>query len=141
MTPTEIRNLIAKKIEGQGSAIDIGNGLPAILNGLIELVENAVPAALKNIPVIEKITESPVSISEELYSEIVINSAIIYDGKLMTLVTDETIARAVLEQVPGSVVTYGQVEYDERGDLNSYHVIYVASKVDTNSYWLGEIDY
>lgn len=43
MTPTEIRNLIAKKIEGQGSAIDIGNGLPAILNGLVELVENAAP--------------------------------------------------------------------------------------------------
>ena len=43
MTPTEIRNLIAKKIEGQGSAIDIGNGLPAIPNGILDEIA-AIPA-------------------------------------------------------------------------------------------------
>lgn len=50
MTPTEIRNLIAKKIAGQGTMVDVGNGLPAILNGLVELVEEATAAAAAAAP-------------------------------------------------------------------------------------------
>lgn len=43
MTPTEIRNLIAKKIEGQGTMVDIGNGLPVILNGILDMIAD-IPA-------------------------------------------------------------------------------------------------
>lgn len=39
MTIREIRDLIAKKITGQGTQVDLGNGLPAILNGILDAVE------------------------------------------------------------------------------------------------------
>lgn len=38
MTIQEIRDLIAKKISGQGTMVDVGGGLPAILNGILDLV-------------------------------------------------------------------------------------------------------
>lgn len=41
MTIQEIRDLIAKKITGQGTQVDLGNGLPAIFNGILDAVEGA----------------------------------------------------------------------------------------------------
>lgn len=43
MTINEIRALIAQKIAGQGSMVDAGGGLPAILNALCDAIE-AIPA-------------------------------------------------------------------------------------------------
>lgn len=37
-TINEIKNLIKTKIEGQGSQVDIGNGLPQILNGIMDAI-------------------------------------------------------------------------------------------------------
>ena len=37
MTKEEIKALIDAKIAGQGSAVDVGSALPAILNGILEL--------------------------------------------------------------------------------------------------------
>lgn len=47
MTTDEIRALIAKKISGQGTMVDVGGGLPAILNALLDKVEAAEAAAPK----------------------------------------------------------------------------------------------
>ena len=47
MTTDEIRALIAKKISGQGSAIDVGNGLEPILNALCDALDAAQAAAPK----------------------------------------------------------------------------------------------
>ena len=47
MTTDEIRALIAKKISGQGSAIDVGNGLEPILNALCDAVDAVQAAAPK----------------------------------------------------------------------------------------------
>lgn len=38
MTIQEIRDLVAKKISGQGTMVDVGGGLPAILNGILDLI-------------------------------------------------------------------------------------------------------
>ncbi len=38
MTKEEIQGLIAKKIEGQGTQIDASSVLPAILNGIMDLI-------------------------------------------------------------------------------------------------------
>lgn len=48
MTTTDIKNLIASKIAGQGSAVDAGSALPEILNGIVEALEK-IPA----IPYVE----------------------------------------------------------------------------------------
>ena len=37
MTKEEIKALVNAKIAGQGSAVDVGSALPAILNGILEL--------------------------------------------------------------------------------------------------------
>lgn len=39
MTKEEVKALIKAKIEGQGSAIDAASVLPAILNGIIDLID------------------------------------------------------------------------------------------------------
>ena len=38
MTTQEIKDLIASKIAGQGSAVDAGSALPEILNGIVDLM-------------------------------------------------------------------------------------------------------
>ena len=43
MTKEEIQALIDAKIAGQGSAIDIGGALPAILGGILELATQSGP--------------------------------------------------------------------------------------------------
>lgn len=40
MTIQEIRDLIAKKIAGQGTQVDVGGGLPAILNAICDTLES-----------------------------------------------------------------------------------------------------
>ena len=40
MTTEELKNLIASKIAGQGSAVDAGSALPEILGGVVDLLEN-----------------------------------------------------------------------------------------------------
>lgn len=39
-TINEIKNLIKTKIEGQGSQVDIGNGLPSVLNGITDILQS-----------------------------------------------------------------------------------------------------
>lgn len=41
MTTQEIKDLISAKVAGQGSMVDIGDALPAILNGLADIVAEA----------------------------------------------------------------------------------------------------
>lgn len=38
MTKDEIKTLVAAKIAGQGSQVDVGGGLPTILNEIIDLI-------------------------------------------------------------------------------------------------------
>ena len=40
MTTQEIKDLIASKIAGQGSAVDAGSALPEILNGIVDALAN-----------------------------------------------------------------------------------------------------
>ena len=49
----EIKNLIASKIAGQGSAVDVGGALPTILNAIVDMVAD-VPTIF-NLP--EGVTE------------------------------------------------------------------------------------
>lgn len=39
MTTDEIRALVAQKIAGQGSAVDVGSGLPTILNAICDALD------------------------------------------------------------------------------------------------------
>ena len=46
MTKEQILSLVSSKIEGQGNQIDIGNALPAILRGIVELMPEPVAALM-----------------------------------------------------------------------------------------------
>ena len=70
MTKEEIKALIDTKIAGQGSAVDAGSALPAILNGILELA--ATPPARKVIEITK--TFQDVSIENAL-TKIKINGA------------------------------------------------------------------
>lgn len=41
MTKEEVKALIKAKIEGQGTNVDAGSVLPAILNGILDLIDGA----------------------------------------------------------------------------------------------------
>ena len=43
MTIQEIRDMVAKKIAGQGTMVDVGGGLPAILNAICDAIEGVSP--------------------------------------------------------------------------------------------------
>ena len=47
MTLAEIKELISKKIAGQGSQVDIGGALAEVLTGIAEAVEAATPKELE----------------------------------------------------------------------------------------------
>lgn len=44
MTKQEIKDLIAAKIAGQGTMVDVGGGLPTILNEIIDLIPAPSPS-------------------------------------------------------------------------------------------------
>lgn len=46
MTKEEILNAVAAKIEGQGNQIDIGNVLPGIIRGILDLMPEPVAALM-----------------------------------------------------------------------------------------------
>lgn len=68
MTKEEIKVLIDTKIAGQGSAVDAGSALPAILNGILELA--ATPPARKVLEIPSNFEDVSV---EEALTKIKIN--------------------------------------------------------------------
>ena len=59
-TINEIKNLIKTKIEGQGSQVDIGNGLPQILNGIVDALE-AIPEVTPSYIDLAYVDDTPLS--------------------------------------------------------------------------------
>lgn len=73
MTKEQIQALIDAKIAGQGSAIDIGGALPAILGGILELATQAGPVSwefnlIRNEPYT---TWESVNMTQEIYDAII----------------------------------------------------------------------
>ena len=67
MTKQEIIALIAAKIEGQGSQVDVGGGLPKILKGIIDLIQPA-PEPIEPEPlVVDGTVEESVEESELIF--------------------------------------------------------------------------
>ena len=86
MTKEEIQALINAKIAGQGSAIDIGGALPAILNGILELAtQGGGGGSTKHVLSIESVTPG----SAESYTDAL--ARIKYDGAALTLAQLPTI--------------------------------------------------
>lgn len=90
MTTQEIRDLVAKKIAGQGTMVDVDGGLPAILNGILDLIAAAAAQSLA-VPTLtaeESELGDRIEITAERYYEL-ISSPIIkgYNGKIFTLCT------------------------------------------------------
>lgn len=82
MTTTEIKALVAAKIAGQGTMLDVGNALPSVINSLCDLVDilSAKVKALEET----RATTQEVDDFEEFdtttsYSE---NDIVRYQGKL-----------------------------------------------------------
>lgn len=68
MTKDEIKSLVAAKIAGQGSMVDVGGGLPTILNEIIDLIPEGggggfEPLVIMSMDVI--ISGTTVAISED----------------------------------------------------------------------------
>lgn len=90
MTIQEIRDLVAKKISGQGTMVDVGGGLPAILNGILDLIAAAAAQSLA-VPTLtaeESELDDVIEITAERFYELT-SSPIIkgYNGKIFTLCT------------------------------------------------------
>lgn len=73
MTKEQIQALIDAKIAGQGSAIDIGGALPAILGGILELATQSGPVSWEfNLIRNESYTTwESVNMTQEIYDAII----------------------------------------------------------------------
>lgn len=73
MTKEEIQALIDAKIAGQGSAIDIGGALPAILGGILELATQSGPVSweFRLIRGEPYTTWESVNMTQEIYDAII----------------------------------------------------------------------
>lgn len=98
MTTQEIKELIASKIAGQGSAVDAGSALPEILGGVVDLLKNqqdAVDLAARGFISIPD--DIPVSeLSQETLSKMA-EAAGIYYQKTM-LIRDYAISNIAIDE-------------------------------------------
>lgn len=117
MTIQEIRDLIAKKIAGQGTQVDVGGGLAAILNGTLDAVGNFLDSVLV---INENLTQGVVEISSQRFAELLHFGIVSYDGALYPVsgskeVSDdfsqELISRGY--QPEGVMVYLGTASYTE----------------------------
>lgn len=59
MTKQEIKDLVAAKLVGQGNQVDLGSALPAILNGIIDLIQEPAPSEVLVVKSTDRIADTP----------------------------------------------------------------------------------
>ena len=96
MTLQEIKELVSKKIAGQGSQVDIGGALAEILNGIIDIAGAGLQAL--------EITETPdsaegVRISADRFNEIKGAIALSHDNHLYLRSSSPTLAKAIFDDI------------------------------------------
>lgn len=112
MTVQEIKDLIASKIAGQGSAVDAGSALPEILNGIVDAI-----AAIPEVqPVYLKTTRSFTQLVEQ--GEISVTSMASYMG-----VTEKTLRQFLAGQIPCYINGY-----------NAYNVMLQNARINDELY-------
>lgn len=138
MSIQEIRDLIAKKIAGQGTQVDVGGGLAAILNGILDLIPPALPAALLDIPNIDSVSYEAEEITRGEYNNLSIHPIIsYYNGKpyLGVVCSDKQLVGELLSVLGAETafVYISYLKYDEAGVPDSYGAL-VIYQVDEKYY-------
>lgn len=59
MTKQEIKDLVAAKLVGQGNQVDLGSALPAILDGIIDLIRDPAPSEVLVVKNTDLIADTP----------------------------------------------------------------------------------
>lgn len=132
MTAQEIKDLIASKIAGQGSAVDAGSALPEILNAI---VEKCMPADLiMDANGLSKGDEISEATSAALRKAAILN----YDGELLLKLTTipDGFYSAVSEQNDNVNIhqLWGSAQVE--GESLYGYVIGIGSKFfDNKSHW------
>lgn len=122
MTIQEIRDLIAKKIAGQGTQVDVGGGLAAILNGILDLIL----AAMRDIPDAGSITDEAQEITQDEY-EMVFKHPIFsytrYEPRLGVVCSDKQLVGDLLSGLGAEkgVFYINYIEYFNNGTVNGYN--------------------
>lgn len=72
MTKDEIKALVAAKIAGQGSMVDVGGGLPTILNEIIDLIPEGGGGGFEPLVIEGRVVEDVIMVDDsDLYDEAV----------------------------------------------------------------------
>lgn len=85
MDTTQIRQLVAAKIAGQGTNVDAGSALPDIINGLCDVIDN-LPAPLPVVEITEDITNK-VAITDNRFVELLSAGVVLFAGQLFVVST------------------------------------------------------
>ena len=144
MTTDEIRALIAKKISGQGSAIDVGNGLEPILNALCDAVENipSLPPSLANIKTFTGVSDEPKEITIEDFREL--TPILDVDGTLYVMSTVDSIIIRDLQPTPSAYFFYiNCLEYDDVPAIftASYLLVYNVREHGNDKFYIVKGEY
>lgn len=116
MTTDEIRALINTKIAGQGSMVDVGGGLPQILNEIL----NAIDGVL-TIPDLGTI-EAGVDYSD--LRDILLENPIVKANGLIWVLTNEPCPMAEWAQVSNRYTYANYLAYEEGGISMGYWLVF-----------------
>ena len=155
MNKEQIKDLIASKIAGQGSAVDAGNALPEILNGLVEIIENQQETITKQKELLDKyfftgtLTNPLIEVSDSFVTELTdeefrkLETALVLWGSPRINILPETFMAAVVDKAAklnydlfSANLCWGFLR-DERGEVMgpAYYISSVSGK-----YYLVEME-
>ena len=119
MNTTEIKALVAAKLAGQGSAIDAGNAIPAVIEALCDHID--VPVGCTKLDKIAEDYGTPVEISDKLFYGIRESILLIdIDGyKYPRISVDKTL----IPLNATCFACFGTIGYDDDGTISEYSVI------------------
>ena len=128
MNANEIKELVAAKIAGQGSQVDIGGALPEVLNAIIDMVSD-LPAPLPVVEITEGVREgTPFEISEDRAIEIKASAVLLYHNFAFVLINPTEIFDFADLQAPDAIwysVWVSTLSKDDGGTPESYELIAV----------------
>lgn len=138
MTTEQIKQLIAQKIAGQGTAVDAGGALPGILDGLTDLLSQAEaaladmprPIVLSDEPTVDMTTQEELDAIGLTFDEIKAAA----EGKRTGVIQNGflPILSAAWDEA-GFEIKYGYCTLDGEGALESEYVVTIGKSGDVVS--------
>lgn len=121
MNTTEIKELVTKSLAGQGSAVDLGNALPVIIDALCEHVD--VPIGTIKLDKEAEVYSTPTEIPQDFFNDIVSSTLVI--DKANFLYPKIQVDNTLIPINSTCYACFGFIAYEDDGAIPTYQVLIV----------------